>query len=517
MDLPSSKLITFPTILSLLVLLILTVSCGGSKESNSTATKPSPEPQVSKGLTQFSFLKANNPSLTKDVMLNISGNQVTGRIAENVSVENLVATFTHDGSEVIVNNVIQSNNVTSNNFFNIVTYKVKSNDGTEQSYQVDLTKFTGLPIIYLTTKDNAVIDSKDDYVEGVVSVEGGREFNSVNSMQMEIRGRGNSTWFVYPKKPFQMKLEDKTPFLDMPKDKKWLFLAEYADKTMLRNTIAFEMGHISNLEWTPQSRFAEVYINNEYNGTYNITQKVEKSSNRVDIGDTGYLLEIDQFERLGPDDVYFKTNKFLINIKEPELEYGSTEYHYIDNYINQFEKVLLGPNFKDPLTGYAKYIDVDSFVDWYLISEITKNVDSKFYSSIFFNLVPGEKIKMGPLWDFDFAFGNVDYADSRYVEGYWVKEHVWFTRLFQDPLFVEKIKTRFAYFKSNQQYILNKVSLHAKELKWAQQSNDEKWQTIGVYVWPNPVIYASYNEAVADLISWYTKRMNWLENAFNAL
>ncbi|MFT6732425.1 MAG: spore coat protein CotH [Polaribacter sp.] len=126
-----------------------------------------------------------------------------------------------------------------------------------------------------------------------------------------------------------MKLEDKSEMLDMPDDKKWLFLAEYSDKTMLRNTIAFEMGHISSLDWTPKSEFAEVYINDQYNGTYNITQKVEDSDNRIALVDTGYLLEIDQIERLDSDDVYFYTNNFLVNIKEPNLDQDSTEHVYI--------------------------------------------------------------------------------------------------------------------------------------------------------------------------------------------
>ena len=191
---------------------------------------------------------------------------------------------------------------------------------------------------------------------------------------MKIRGRGNSTW-GHPKKPFQMKLSDKSSFLGMPSDKKWLFLAEYSDKSLLRNTIAFELGYISNLEWTPASEFAEVFINNEYNGTYNISQKVEESDNRVVLGDNGYLLELDQLNRIDSDDIYFEsaiTDKFIINIKEPDLDRTSDEYTYIKNLIKDFEEALYSSDFQNEDIGYKQYIDLESFVDWYLISEITK-------------------------------------------------------------------------------------------------------------------------------------------------
>lgn len=303
----------------------------------------------------------------------------------------------------------------------------------------------------------------------------------------------------------------------MPKDKKWIFLAEYSDKTMLRNVAAFEMGYLSKLKFTPKSVFTEVYVNNQYNGTYNISQKVEAGSNRVVLGSTGYLLEIDQLDRLDPDDVYFRTNDFLINIKEPELTINSNEYNYVKGLLNEFETVLKSDQFKDPNVGYAKYIDVDSFIDWYLISEITKNQDSRDFSSIFLNVMPGQKIKMGPLWDFDLAFGNVNYSDATNPTGFWVKNHKWYARLFQDPLFVAKVKSRFIYFKNNQNLILNKIDSHANYLKWAQAENNKKWNTIGVYVWPNPVVLSTYDAEVNQLKSWYSQRMTWLGTAFNSL
>ena len=375
---------------------------------------------------------------------------------------------------------------------------------------------TGLPIFYVDT-DGIPIDTKDDYINGNASIFGGLNYDDTPISEMGIRGRGHSTWFVHPKKPYQLKFNDKTEVLGMPEDKKWIFLAEYSDKTMMRNKIAFEMGYISNLDWTPESHFAEVFVNNEYNGTYNITQKVEESDNRVILGDTGYLLEIDDITHIGPDDVTFYTGNFLINIKEPELTEDSSEYNYIKDLINEFEAVLMSDQFTNPISGYESYIDVDSFIDWYLISEITKNEDSRDYSSIYLNVIPGQKIKMGPLWDFDLAFGNVDYSESEYPTGFWVKHHAWYSKLFEDPDFVDQVKSRFTYFRNNQDYILDKMDFYADYLSLAQEENNDKWNTIGVYVWPNPVVFDTYEEEVNHLKNWYTERMNWLDTAINNL
>ena len=277
------------------------------------------------------------------------------------------------------------------------------------------------------------------------------------------------------------------------------------------------MGYLSNLDWTPESHFAEVFINDQYNGTYNITQKVEASDHRVALGSNGYLMEIDQLERMKSDDVYFYTEKFLINIKEPEVDWDGEEYNYAKNLLNEFETALFSVNFKDPQLGYQKYIDVESFIDWYLISEITKNQDSKSWSSIFLNVIPGEKIKMGPLWDFDLAFGNVNYSECEFPEGFWVKDNPWYQQLFKDPYFVALVKERFQYFKQHQLLILEKIDGYATYLSKSQFENDLRWDTIGNPVWPNPVVFPTYEQEVAHLKSWYSQRMNWLDAAINQL
>ena len=492
--------------------------CGGGGGS-SAPTQP-PVAQLPPSMTLFSFKASENEGLDIDLTMSELNGTFSGRTLTNVSSKDLIASFEHNGSSASIGDAAQVSGTTAHDFTDLVTYTITGSDGQTTSYAVDLTQFTALPIIYLQTEYYAAIDSKDDYIPGDTWIVGGRDFDDFDLAEMKIRGRGNSTWGLHPKKPFQMKLADKAEFLGMPNDKKWLFLAEYSDKTMLRNKISFEMGYISNLDWTPQGRFAEVYINDEYNGTYNITQKVEESDNRVALGDTGYLLELDQLSRLDFDDVYFEstvTDKFMVNIKEPNVDLNSAEYLYIKELIGDFESAMFGSSFLSNTEGYVKYIDVDSFVDWYLISEITKNVDSMFFSSMFLNVMPGEKIKMGPLWDFDLSFGNVDYADSRYAEGWWVKYHPWYERLFQDPDFVAKVKVRFAYFKDNQEFILDKIDAYAEQLQWAQQENDDKWQTLGMYVWPNPVVFDTYQEEVDHMKAWYIDRMDWLEAAFDGL
>ena len=643
-------------------MMVFASGCGGGGGGSSLPSEP-PAAQLAPVISTFSFLEENNADLDADVPLTINNGSITGRIPTNISVTDLIASFQHSGSSVSITSIDQQSGSTANDFSTILTYTTSGSDGQTTDYQVDLTRFTDLPVVYLTTDFYAAIDSKDDYVQGESSIDGGRHFDDLAPVEMKIRGRGNSTWYLHPKKPFQMKLSDKAEFLGMPNDKKWLFLAEYSDKTMLRNKISFEMGYISNLDWTPQGRFAEVYINDEYNGTYNITQKVEESDNRVPLGDTGYLLELDQLERLDSDDVYFEsaiTDKFLVNVKEPSIERNSPEYVYIKERINHCENVISGVStgnssffavfatisdnvwdvnlsqtmtlipdsnytvsfkamssinrtmiaglglYHDPWTNvgesvslttdwqtftltqtttdfgdnqsrvlfdmggdeggeiyiddvsvltadgvelvtngdfanreasweggaatpeniiymphaemrYTDCIDIDSFVDWYLISEITKNVDSKSFSSIFLNVMPGEKIKMGPLWDFDLSFGNVDYADSRYAEGWWVKYHPWYERLFEYPDFVDRVKERFAFFRANQGLILDKIDTYAEQLQWAQQENDNKWQTLGMYVWPNPVVFDTYQEEVDHMKAWYVDRMTWLDNAITDL
>ena len=375
-----------------------------------------------------------------------------------------------------------------------------------------------LPEIKIETKDNEDIISKENYITGTFEFfSNDYEFEDF-SFTIKIRGRGNSTW-NFPKKSYQFKFDDKYSLFEMPDDKKWLMLANYSDKTMLRNAIAFELGYMSNLDWTPAFHFADVNINGDNKGLYQFMEKVETgSTNRVKIGDKGYLLEVDQLDRIDDDDIAFWTNKdLLFVVKDPDLEWGSAELNEIQLYINETENVLYGDNFKDQINGYSKYLDTDTFVDWYIINEISKNNDAIFLSSVYMNYMSGGKLKMGPIWDFDIAFGNINYNNNEKTDGFWVKNSLWIERLFEDENFVEKVKSRYNYFYSNKYQILEKVERYSNQIMQSRVNNESIWNLLGKYIWPNYYVGNSFNDEQSYLESWISNRMDWLFIEINKL
>lgn len=394
---------------------------------------------------------------------------------------------------------------------------------TAEFYNID--NFTGLPIVYVDT-GGAAIDSKEDYVEGTVSINGGDSFESLTDVEMKIKGRGNSTWWqggVWNKWPYQIKFGDKTEVLGMPKDKKWVLLAEISDVSLIRNKIVREIANSGNFDYVPQAEYVELFLNNEHAGTYLIGQKVEESENRVNIGDNGYLVEIDTDAngRIDPEDVYFKSSQSnfwsennVFNIKEPELDYDSDKFNTIKDLVDNFEKALFGDNFKDPELGYRAYIDLDSFIDWYIVNEISKNQDAASYSSIYFNYIPGGKIKMGPIWDFDLAFGNVNYSTAEFSTGFWIKSgSPWYKRMFEDDYFTNLVKERYNFFYENLDQFNSKVDDFELYISKSQKKNFELFPGLldpNVELWPVPARFDSHHGYVDYLKTWIRDRMEWL-------
>ena len=384
-------------------------------------------PNTSKELLTFSFLAENNPKyLNEDFSYTILGDRINAMLPPDRQYDSLVASFTTNAAAVMIDSTVQVSDSTANDFTQPITYQLMAEDSSTAAYQINTHTTTGLPIVYINTENGAAITSKDDYINGTLTlIANDKGEEPLTDVEMEIRGRGNSTWRM-PKKPYKIKFDDKTDLLGMPADKSWVLLANFSDKTLMRNHIAFEMSRQFGLAYTPQSRFVDLYLNGSYEGNYMLTEQIQVDEHRLNINELdesdiseevitgGYLLEVD--DRRDADHWFNTGQGAPFTIKSPK-NIAPEQLTYIQNYIQTTEDTIFSENFADPQEGYAQYIDVESFIDWYLVNEITKNTDAIFHLSVYLYKPRGEKLFMGPVWDFDIGLGNVNYSPGEFTEG----------------------------------------------------------------------------------------------------
>lgn len=246
--------------------------------------------------------------------------------------------------------------------------------------------------------------------------------------------------------------------------------------------------------------------------------KLTISESRVNVGKDGFLLEVDL--KATADDIIIRVPHISapINVKEPDgILPSDSKYIELSNYLLEVDSVLYSESFLDKETGYKKYIDIESFVDWYLINEISKNNDACMATSCYMNLKIGDKIKMGPVWDYDIAFGNINYSSGKDVEGFHIKYTDWFARMFEDPEFVHRVKERFYYFYTNKQEIYKTINQYADYLKFSIIENNNRWGVLYTEKWPNYDVWGSYANEVENLKIWLDKRFEWLKSEFDKM
>jgi hypothetical protein len=388
-----------------------------------------------------------------------------------------------------------------------------------------LPKRVNLPVLRITTDNGAPIVSKEVYLTGqmslVSSVTGAPAVNG----GLQIRGRGNSTWDIHPKKPYRLKLTDKQSLLGMPSSKDWVLLANYSDKSLLRNAVALDLGSRMGFPWTPRSAFVEVYLNDRYDGVYQLMENIKVTKDRVNIDELaaadvgmdkisgGYLLEVD-FREDGYT-MHTTIDDLPIVFQSPE-EPAPAQEAYIKGYINDFEAALHSSTFADPTTGYAAYIDVDSFIRFYLVNEVFRNVDANMWSSCWMYKPRGGKLFMGPLWDFDLAAGNANYADAFKTAGWHIRNAKWFSRLFEDPAFAARVKTAWNEIKADElPAMFEQITSRSAGLQQAQLNNFQRWPILETWVWPNYQIPGSYSGEIDYLRSFLTTRIAWIDQQIN--
>ncbi|WP_061180406.1 CotH kinase family protein [Caballeronia pedi] len=376
-----------------------------------------------------------------------------------------------------------------------------------------------LPAISIITDSGAAIVDKENYIPATLAITNS-DGTSAFSGRTTIRGRGNSTWDM-PKKPYRIKLDEKASLLGLPSDKNWVLLANYADKTLLRNRSAFELGKRLGMAWTPRDVPVEVTLNGEYLGAYDLVESIRVDKNRVDIANaddtaapenTGFILEING--RLDDDNCWITTHQVTLCIDTPSPA-SPAQVAYIKQYVQTAEDVLYSNSATDPVNGYEKYFDVASLTNWYLVNEIFKNQDAQAYSSIYLYKDVGSKLKYGPLWDFDIAAGNVNYSGAQYALGWWIADNIWISRMKSiDPTFEPRIRARWDQQKAQQIDTLNAYidsSAAALQETGAEPRNFTRWPILDVQVWPNPVVTGSYQGEIDYMKNWLMQRIAWLD------
>ncbi len=411
---------------------------------------------------------------------------------------------------------------------------------------------TGLPTLYLDTNVATSAITRDAYVLGsmkLISQEYGDFSYTFSKAKEGIKGRGNSSWGM-PKKGYNIKFDSKQSFFGRPSAKKWCIIANYSDKSLLRNKFASVLGtELFNAGWNPSFFPVDVVVNGEYQGNYIFCEKITLSNGRIetqdiadvedylasgkeskvtdangdgvkDLYDGGFILEVDARKDA---DFYFSTTYGgkPFTLKDPD-EVSSEIQSHVQTLVQNAEDVLYGENFNDAESGWRKYIDEDAAIDWFIANEFAKNNDAIFFSSVYIYYDPSDgTLHLGPNWDFDIGFGNINYNNCDNPTGWWIKSAKWIARLVKDPEFVAKVKSRWNEKKSDIYVAVNsQLPALADSISISAEYNFAKWNILGKYVWPNAAGYAdrtTYQSEVDYMLDWCNARYTWLDSAINGL
>jgi hypothetical protein len=403
----------------------------------------------------------------------------------------------------------------------------------------DGTKITArMKIInYEPLRRNHVTDSANVY-DGYVGI--------------EIRGSFSAT---LPQKPYGFETRDSlgnnlnVPILNMPAENDWVLIANYNDKVFMRNTLAFDlfskMGH-----YQPHTQLCELDSNGVYEGIYVLTEKIKRDKGRVDIakltttdtsGDNltgGYIIKIDNSDGTGtdgwnsPDQALDRPGGYpywIYDYPKPE-DIVIQQKKYIQGFVKTVDSVLKGSKFADPVNGYRKYLDVASFIDYFIVGEVSRNVDTYKKSAFFYKDKDSKDghLHDGPVWDFDWAWKNINECEVNATDGSgWTflissvcKSYPvppgWMVKLLQDTSFTNALHTRYSLLR---QTILSETALNHyidsihTLVNEAQVRHYQRWPILGIdvgtpEVGPQPT---TFDGEITKFKDWISTRLTWLD------
>ncbi len=356
------------------------------------------------------------------------------------------------------------------------------------------------------------------------------EVRVIDADDAEVKIRGNTSSDT-PKQQLAVRFQSKLPLLGMDSGRRWVLNGSVFDKSLMRSKLVCDISAQLRLPYASRGEYCELWLNGEYRGSYLLMEPVTDGKGRVDIdienGD--FLLEC-CVNRTEPGVTYFTSPIFGIRFEldKPESTDGDG-MGWLDSFFTSFETALNSLDHEK----YSEYIDIDSFVDFYILNELFKDIDFGEFSTRYF--IKDGVLYAGPPWDFDLSMGNVSYAEFKYLEyhndvtedgrelhdmegdsaeGFWCRTG-WYKKLFEDEYFRDLVTARYdelqPLIKSIYEGDGNLIDLYKERYGASFARNFEIWKVSEPYgVYENQTPKATLDSNIGVLRRWLTRRNEWL-------
>ena len=434
----------------------------------------------------FVLEKKNNPHLIEDIVFDIKNDIIYGELKSYFF--NSIPTFSSNAKTIEIDNLEQVSSISNVDFRKSITYSLKSESGGIKKYTTNIFWDDKLAHIYISTEGGLPIISKEEYQNTKLTIDGQSKYEDRTielNQKARIKGRGNSTW-NWPKKPYKIKLDtketllsDKDPLSRLLPEKDWVLLSDYQDGVHLLNNVAFKVGRMLEMPFTNTIIPVELTLNGDYLGLYGLTEQVEVKKNRVNVGEKGILLELDQYF---DEEWQFRSEAYdlPVMVKDPGLD-SMTELDLIKSEWNNFEALVAHKDF--PNNNYLDYIDIESIAKYFILNMLTSNEEINHPKSTYIFKEVSGKYTMGPIWDFDWAYGyegTGQHFGNANKDLFWSNEKsgtTFFKRLMlSDPKIKLLIKEYWSNFlKSHLEDLMAYIDDQAFIIRGAKARNLELW------------------------------------------
>lgn len=471
-------------------------------------------------------------NLSKDraTAMVVDGNYIDIYTSYIDNIEPSGANFTYELSGEGKATITQDNN----NYYCIVT---DANSET-RTYKLNfIEKEYNLPVIYIETENSQPIESKENTVPGRFSIDynGNEEYLDITDVSMNIRGRGHSSWKL-KKKPYKIKFDKKQSLFGLTEAKEWVLQANHADKSLIRNKLAADMGNIlDNVLFTPHSYVVDVFVNGEYMGVYTLTEQIEVKNGRIEGEkdsaevDTDYLLELGgEGEKTSFGSSIFNGRLTLYaEIKNPDSDVlTKDQFEFIKDYVTTADNAII------ELNGYEEYIDIDSVIDWFILNEFSYNIDGTFRRSDFIMKKKGGKLYMATYWDYDYAFGNfwrdsfgfdewICFGNENTKDDNYIWDN-WMRYLLTDDKFKTQLKSRWEQVgESLYSEAMATINDASANVSLSAEENFTKWTGVLGHKtqYENSKVYkiSTYEGQLQYLRDFIDKRYKWMDKTINGM